>query len=392
MNAEHHDRTSPSTTRNILVVEDDEALGLLISRRLMRDGFKAESVTTGERALAIWHPEMAILLDQRLPDMTGHELIEKLHNQGHKPFFIVMTGQGDERLAVEMMKLGADDYLVKTIDFMQILPQAFARLFTRRETEARLEKAEEDRRRLEAQLRQEQRLSAIGTLASGVAHEINNPLNVMINYAQLLLDRLSPREHQLLEFCQEILDEGQRIATIVRNLLSFSRVDQAGHRLESPQHLVEGVLSLIGKLLAKDEIALSVEIQPDLPMIECSGPQIQQIILNLIINGRDAVNERYPGYHPEKKLVVRVAVQPMEVPCVRFSVTDSGSGIPESIREKIFHPFFTTKDPDKGTGLGLSICQNIAHEHHGVLTFETDEGKGTSFHLDIPSAQGGTGP
>ncbi len=385
MNAEHHDRTSPSTTRNILVVEDDEALGLLIARHLTRDGFHVENANNGEHALRTWQPGYVLLLDQKLPDMTGRELIERLRNDGHKPSFIVMTGQGDERLAVEMMKLGADDYLVKTLDFIEILPQALARLFLRVDTETRLAQAEADRNRLEAQLRQEQRLSAIGTLASGVAHEINNPLNVIINYAQLILDRLPPREHQLLEFCQEILDEGQRITNIVRNLLSFSRFDKTGHRPESPQQLVEGVLSLIGKLLEKDEASLSLDVEPDLPLIDCSGPQIQQIILNFIINARDAANERYPGYHPQKQLSVRISLNPKDTSMVRFTVTDCGMGIPEAIREKIFHPFFTTKDPDKGTGLGLSICQTIAHEHNGSLSFETMEGQGTSFHLDIPA-------
>ncbi len=386
-----HDLLAEPPVRKILVVEDDPALGKLIVRRLGRTGFTATAVTSGSQALAVWQPDTVMLVDQKLPDMTGRQLIARLREKGHTPAFIVMTGQGDERLAVEMMKLGADDYLVKTIDFIDVLPQAFTRLFVRVETEKRLAQAEADRNRLEAQLRQEQRLSAIGTLASGVAHEINNPLNVIINYAQLILDRLPPREHQLLEFCQEILDEGQRITNIVRNLLSFSRVEQSSHRPESPKQLVEGVLSLVGKLLEKDEVTLNLEVEPELPMISCSAPQIQQVILNLIVNGRDALNERYPGYHPQKFLAVHLSRTPGDPGCIRFSVSDHGNGVPESIRDKLFHPFFTTKDPDKGTGLGLSICQTIAHEHGGRLSFESVPGEGTSFFLDVPAC-GSAGP
>ncbi len=386
-----HDLLAEPPVRKILVVEDDPALGKLIVRRLERTGFTATAVTDGNQALVAWQPDTVMLVDQKLPDMTGRQLIAQLREKGHTPAFIVMTGQGDERLAVEMMKLGADDYLVKTIDFIDVLPQAFTRLFVRVETEKRLAQAEADRNRLEAQLRQEQRLSAIGTLASGVAHEINNPLNVIINYAQLILDRLPPREHQLLEFCQEILDEGQRITNIVRNLLSFSRVEQSSHRPESPKQLVEGVLSLVGKLLEKDEVTLNLEVEPELPMISCSAPQIQQVILNLIVNGRDALNERYPGYHPQKFLAVHLSRTPGDPGCIRFSVSDHGNGVPESIRDKLFHPFFTTKDPDKGTGLGLSICQTIAHEHGGRLSFESVPGEGTSFFLDVPAC-GSAGP
>lgn len=386
-----HDLLAEPPVRKILVVEDDPALGKLIVRRLERTGFTATAVTDGNQALVAWQPDTVMLVDQKLPDMTGRQLIARLREKGHTPAFIVMTGQGDERLAVEMMKLGADDYLVKTIDFIDVLPQAFTRLFVRVETEKRLAQAEADRNRLEAQLRQEQRLSAIGTLASGVAHEINNPLNVIINYAQLILDRLPPREHQLLEFCQEILDEGQRITNIVRNLLSFSRVEQSSHRPESPKQLVEGVLSLVGKLLEKDEVTLNLEVEPELPMISCSAPQIQQVILNLIVNGRDALNERYPGYHPQKFLAVHLSRTPGDPGCIRFSVSDHGNGVPESIRDKLFHPFFTTKDPDKGTGLGLSICQTIAHEHGGRLSFESVPGEGTSFFLDVPAC-GSAGP
>lgn len=385
MDEGQHDILAEPPVRKILVVEDDPALGKLIVRRLGRTGFTATAVTSGSQALAVWQPDTVMLVDQKLPDMTGRQLIDQLREKGHTPAFIVMTGQGDERLAVEMMKLGADDYLVKTIDFIDVLPQAFTRLFVRVETERRLAQAEADRNRLEAQLRQEQRLSAIGTLASGVAHEINNPLNVIINYAQLILDRLPPREHQLLEFCQEILDEGQRITNIVRNLLSFSRVEQSSHRPESPKQLVEGVLSLVGKLLEKDEVTLNLEVEPELPMISCSAPQIQQVILNLIVNGRDALNERYPGYHPQKSLAVHLSRTPGDPDCIRFSVSDHGNGVPESIRDKLFHPFFTTKDPDKGTGLGLSICQTIAHEHAGRLSFESVPGEGTSFFLDVPA-------
>jgi PAS domain S-box-containing protein len=243
---------------------------------------------------------------------------------------------------------------------------------------------ERERWRLEAQLRQQQKLESIGTLAGGVAHEINNPINGIMNYAQLIQDRL-PADSPLVEYTGEILHETQRIATIVLNLLTFARDEKQSHTPASIGHIVEGTLSLIRTVIRHDQISLTVNIPPDLPQLKCRSQQIQQVLMNLMTNARDALNERYAGYDENKTLKVSAApFEKNEELWVRITVEDHGTGIPPEVRERMFDPFFTTKPRDQGTGLGLSISHGIVKEHDGELTVESEPGSFTRLHLCLP--------
>ena len=245
-------------------------------------------------------------------------------------------------------------------------------------------RVEEEKNQLELHLRQQKKLESIGTLASGVAHEINNPITGVMNYAQLISERLEPTQVQLQEYAIGIKDESERIAEIVRNLLSFSRQDKQSHSPARITDIVESTLSLIRTVIRKDQIELKVEIPDDLPEIKCRSQQIQQVLMNLLTNARDAVNDRYPVYDPDK--IIYITVHQFEKEgrgWLRTTVEDHGSGIPAEIREKIYTPFFTTKDRTLGTGLGLPISHGIVMDHHGALTFESEENKFTRFYLDL---------
>ncbi len=243
---------------------------------------------------------------------------------------------------------------------------------------------EAERLRLEAPLRQQQKLEALGTLAGGVAHEINNPITGIMNYAQLIADGAAP-DSLVATQAREIIAETERVATIVRNLLQFSRQETQTH---SPAHLadlVEQTLSLLRAVFRRDQITLTVNVPQDLPAVTCRSQQIQQVLMNLLTNARDALNERFPGYHANKTIQVRAMLLDQDGRhWLRLTVADQGNGIPGEIRERIFDPFFTTKPRDKGTGLGLAISHGIVQDHHGVLHFETEAGTGTQFHLDLP--------
>jgi PAS domain S-box-containing protein len=247
--------------------------------------------------------------------------------------------------------------------------------------------AEAERTRLEARLRQQQKLEAIGTLASGVAHEINNPITGIMNYAQLIADAAPGSKAG--EYAGEIVRETERVATIVRNLLQFARQEKPSHSRARVADILERTLSLLRAVLRRDQITLEVDVPEDLPSLKCRSQQIQQVLMNLLTNARDALNERYPGYHPDK--TIRVTVRPFEQDgrrWLRVTVADQGNGIPGDIRERIFDPFFTTKPRDQGTGLGLSISHGIVKDHQGALHFETEPGVGTQFHLDLPADNG----
>jgi len=243
---------------------------------------------------------------------------------------------------------------------------------------------EEQRKALEVQLRHQQKLESIGTLASGVAHEINNPLNIVMNYAQLILD-LTPDGSDVECHAREIFSESERIASIVRNLLSFSRYEQRQRELADLAATVETTLSLTRSLMHKDNIEVVKNISQGIPSVHCHRQQIQQVIMNLLTNARDALNHLHKEAGRQKSITVELSsFVNDDAPWVRMTVADNGPGIEMAIQERIFDPFFTSKTRDKGTGLGLSISHGIVEEHSGRLWFETESGKGTSFHMDLP--------
>ncbi|MFH0996654.1 MAG: ATP-binding protein [Pseudomonadota bacterium] len=238
-------------------------------------------------------------------------------------------------------------------------------------------------RRMEEHLMQSQKIESIGTLAGGVAHEINNPLNGIMNYAQLILDGMD-KENPLAEYAREILHETLRIAGIVRNLLTFSRNEKQSHSPAELPDIISSVLSLIQTVMRHDQIILEVAIPGDLPRIKCRSQQIQQVLMNLLTNARDALNGRYPGFSPEKKLRITAGmIQKEDRKFIRTMVEDLGIGISPEIRDRIFDPFFTTKPKETGTGLGLSISYGIIRDHGGELSMESEPGRFTRFYMDI---------
>ena len=250
-------------------------------------------------------------------------------------------------------------------------------------------RAEAERAQMQAQLIQSQKLESIDTLASGVAHEINNPIMGIMNYAQLILDRLGP-DSPVSEFAIDIGKETERVATIVKNLLSFSRQEKECHCSPVRLHdIVEATLSLIRVVMRHDLVTLEVDVSVDLPQIKCRSQQIQQVIMNLLTNARDALNQRYPGHDENKKVIISARViEEGERRHLRLTVEDHGLGIPGDLHERIFEPFFTTKPHDKGTGLGLSISHGIVKDHGGELRVESTVGEFTRFHLDLPLDNG----
>jgi len=240
--------------------------------------------------------------------------------------------------------------------------------------------AEAANHQLEAQVRQQQRLESVGTLASGVAHEINNPIQGIMNYAELIADHIGDTA-MIREFAGEIITESDRVATIVRNLLAFSRHEgEAPNELTVLDELVRGTLSLIRSVMRRDQIELRVELPASLPPVRCRPQQIQQIIMNLVTNARDAIRTE-PDAGPSW-LVIRA-----ELPrpgWIHVIVEDSGPGIDAGVLPRIFDPFFTTKGRDQGTGLGLAVSHGIAREHGGELRVESPPGRGARFILELP--------
>ena len=239
-------------------------------------------------------------------------------------------------------------------------------------------------KQMEAQLQHAQRMEAIGTLAAGVAHEINNPISGIIGYAEILRD-CNPQQSPDIDIPKRIIKEADRIAEIVKNLLSFARDRQEE---KSPAHIkdiLSSTLDLIEKRIIKDGIQLSIDISNALPQISVRSHEIQQVFLNILNNAHYGLNEN--SLKPGSENFLRIKSEIADVggrDYIRTTFHDSGPGIPKNILNKICDPFFSTKPPGKGTGLGLSISHGIINNHEGRLLFETVEGKYTKVIVDLP--------
>ena len=227
-------------------------------------------------------------------------------------------------------------------------------------------------------------LASVGQLAAGVAHEINNPINGIINYAQIIQDELGENE-MLSEISEKIIREGERVANIVSNLLSFARQhDEEFHEVKIAE-VVAASVDLINHQLTKNSIILKIGPLEDLPPVKGHFQQLQQIFLNMFNNARYALNKRYSGKNKNKMIIVSGSVvQRYGREYVQITFKDMGTGISQNLVNKIFEPFFSTKRDGEGTGLGLSISKDIITKHHGYLEVDSDPNNYTAMIIGLP--------
>jgi signal transduction histidine kinase len=237
----------------------------------------------------------------------------------------------------------------------------------------------------QAQLLQAEKLSAIGQLVAGVAHELNNPLTSVIGYAQLLLEELhgsdgGSQDTQLAHDLRRIAEESDRAAKIVRNLLAFARRQSATRAPQDIVDVMNRVLSLRAYEFRLNAIELETAFEPRLPAVLCDPGQLQQALLNLLLNAEQAMRTR-----PVRRIRVG-ARYVQECDGVELTIADTGHGIGVENLRRIFDPFFTTRDVGEGTGLGLSICYGIVRDHGGQIAVDSALGRGTTFTVLLPAA------
>jgi two-component system NtrC family sensor kinase len=222
-------------------------------------------------------------------------------------------------------------------------------------------------------LLQQEKLSSVGKLAAGVAHEINNPLTAVLTNSMLLLEELR-EDDPMYEDMKAIADETLRCREIVRGLLEFAR-QEAPAKVESDlNRIVDHVVGLVRKQFSFKNISIEKSLSEDLPEVSLDRDQIQQVTVNILINAMEAIER-------DGEIRIETAYDELRRKIV-LRVTDTGHGIPEEVRLKLFDPFFTTKEA--GTGLGLSISHGIIERHGGVISCESQVGKGTTFTITLP--------
>jgi two-component system, NtrC family, sensor kinase len=362
----------------VLVVEDNRRHAELITEELRESSVAADVdwAATGKQGfekLSKSPPDL-IVLDYRLPDTDGLEFMKELRTRGYTTPVLFVTTADSVQLAVEAMKLGAEDFVQKQEGYLDILPLVVREALERQHLRA-------EKHRLELQLRQAEKLASLGILAAGLAHNINNRLTSLKTFFDLLPHRYDDPtfRNDFLKICQTDLE---KIALLVHELTryAFSDNDQLPR-----QPIVELILQALGHLddeIQKKDIQMRTRFQA-VPQIPLDPEGVKQLFINLIKN---AVQASPVG----GEILITVGLEDDPEPQIVARVADSGGGLPPEMQSKVFDPFFTTKD--HGLGIGLYICHKIASLHRGRIEPGNRPGGGAVFSVYFPVNAAGDAP
>lgn len=370
----------------ILIVDDSPFDRELIRRTLQRnfpDAIYVEVLHEQAFVEALQDPDYAfVCTDYYLKWTTGLDILHAIRAHSADLPVLMVTDTGSEEIAAEAMKNGLNDYVLKS--HLTRLPIAIAECLQRRQMEI-------ERRALQAQLQQVQKLESLGLLVSGISHDFNNLLAGIRGYAERgMMHEPSPKP-PFDEYFRHIYARAEQGARITRQLLTFAR----GAPLE-PSHvrlneLIASLIDLLRTLLGTS-IQVTFQADPAVQTIYADSTQLEQVVMNLCLNARDAMPAGGSLEISTQQIEVAEGQQhiaPYLPPGTYVSVriSDTGVGMDEQTQARLFEPFFSTKEKGKGTGLGLAVVYGIVKQHHGVIRVESQPDQGTNFSLYFPASE-----
>jgi len=369
---------------NVLIVEDSENDAELLVMELSEAGFAPawKRVETEVAYLASLNERIDLVFsDFSLPQFSTVRALEILQKSNLDIPFVVVSGTMGEERAVDILKAGATDYVLKS-HLSRLGP------VVRRALRESAERAE--RKKLHEQFLQAQKMESIGQLAGGVAHDFNNILTVIQGHASMLRTRPDLSE-DLKGSVNQILLAAERATSLTRQLLTFSRKQVTQTRVLNLNEVVANLTKMLKHILRAD-VSLHVHYGLQLPLVRSDAGMMEQVLMNLAINSRDAmpqggklvISTSDESIGPE---YVQLNPQGSIGDFVCLSVTDTGEGIAPENLARIFEPFFTTKPVGQGTGLGLATVYGIIRQHNGWITVYSELGKGTVFRIYLPAAK-----
>ncbi|MBI1216369.1 MAG: response regulator [Alphaproteobacteria bacterium] len=377
----------------LLVIDDDETDRMAIRRYLTRPDldYEIEEAAMGGEALEILSREnfACVFVDYRLPDMDGIALLRELYDVDTDSMpcpFVMLTGQGSEGVMSDALRWGASDYIIKdniSADTLRIALAKAREVFDLKRT----------RLQMEEKLRHAQKMDAVGQLTSGIAHDFNNLLTVILGNTRLLERRLAPEKEDidredLARKVKAIDSAARRGAELVRHLMVFTRQRELIQNVTDLNAAIEETSKLLKRTLG-EMVDVRFTGARGLWPVFVDTSQFDNAVINIAVNARDAmpkggkfvietsniaVDGEYASSHGE--------IAPGDY--VLVSLSDSGTGMPEGVRQRIFEPFYTTKAAGEGTGLGLSMVYGFIQQSGGYVHVQSEEGHGTTFRIFLP--------
>lgn len=376
----------------ILIVEDDDGHAELmqISLQEAHDEYRLERVCNlcdARKIIDSQTPDI-ILTDYRLPDGDGSELLSTVNVRCP---VILLTSQGNEQMAVDAMKAGAHDYVVKSFEVFSGISRITQRGLREWSLMQNQKRSEDERQKMERHFLQIQKLESLATMSAGIAHDFNNLLQVVLGNLELTLLKL-PEDAPVQNYLCQAVSAAERAAKLSSMMLAYTGKGIFNINVLSLSDLVEKITDMLAAVISKN-ITLDLKLDPALPPILADDDQIHQVIMNLVINASEAIGSANgsitisTGIQHFDQLVLNSSRLEGKLKAGRYvwiEVRDTGCGMDLDTRDKLFDPFFSTKFT--GRGLGMSAAQGVIRAHKGAIMVDSSPGVGTSIRVLFPVA------